>query len=384
MSEVSSFIGGGNRPTTSEFRGNAPLQERPVLIPPPTSTNDNPSPRIPKPPFRWPRFKVDPRKAMRAAIIAGAALWLAPQIVPAICHMQASALYDQGKYVQAVGYDAAGLRWAVTPGAKANLLMWRGYDYLFSDQDAPALADFTASVKLDPSVPKSTANIYWMAQPPNAFKGLFWANFESKQYGTALAECNRMIAIAPDDAENYAIRAKCLRGLGQFGAAEQQFNYALGHNPQMLFAYYHLADMQQKNLHNPQAALATMQRAVRFNSDNADAWGMLGWQQYVSGDSVGALKTDERSLAMSDASSQDYVRCNMALIYAAQGNWPMALPLYQAAVAGNNAPELQGGLKDIEDALIKQPDSSALQQARALISRTLAARRLSAKSDDES
>lgn len=386
MSEASSFIGSGNRPTIGEFRGNPPTLERPVFVPPltPTSASDNRPPRVPKPPFRWPSFNVDPRKAVRAAVIAGAAVWLLPQTMPFVCHMQASSLYDQGQYAQAVDYDAAGLRWAVTPGAKANLLMWRGYDYLFSDQYTAARLDFSESVKLDPSVPKDTADIYWMAQPPNAYKGLFWANFESQHYVTALAECNRMIAIAPDDAENYAIRAKCLRGLGQYAAAEQEFNYALGRNPQMLFAYYHLSNMQQKNMHDPQAALATMQRAVRFNSDNADAWGVLGWQQYVSGDFAGALKTDVRSLAMGNSSSPDSTRSNMALIYAIQGNWRMAEPLYRMVASSSDVPALRGSLPDIEDALKKQPSSLALQQAQVLISRAIAARGLTAKSDDES
>ena len=115
----------------------------------------------------------------------------------------------------------------------------------------------------------------------------------------------------------------------------------------------------------PGQALAVARAALRANPSSATALGNVGWFLYEVGSVPKAVADDERALALDG--SQDWVRYNLGLAYADQGDWHRTQAVLSVAVRQATHVEWVGAVGDVGKALARQPQSQALQNAGALL-----------------
>ena len=113
------------------------------------------------------------------------------------------------------------------------------------------------------------------------------------------------------------------------------------------------------------AAAKAAADAVKANPANADAWGCLGWCQYQTGQMAQAILADNRALTMNPA--QPWVRYNLGLTYAVEGDWNHARPAYALALKKTTQEEWQGGVKDLLAARKKQPQSVPVRKSLQML-----------------
>lgn len=227
-----------------------------------------------------------------------------------------------------------------------------------------AARDFSQSLSLNPAIRDKPG---WTADAqdgtPNAVKGRMWAYFEDGQYPLALKDCNALIAVHPYPA-SIAVRGKIYRRLGDFPRAVADFRTALQQNPQLFFVDVQLEETlaQQGQF---AAAVEVAAEAVQANPASADAEGTLGWCQYQAGQLPQAILSDNRALTMNPA--QPWVRYNLGLTYAVEGDWSQARPAYALALKNTTQEEWQGGVKDLQNARARQPQSAPVRQSLQLL-----------------
>jgi tetratricopeptide (TPR) repeat protein len=112
-------------------------------------------------------------------------------------------------------------------------------------------------------------------------------------------------------------------------------------------------------------AIKEYQSILAANPNAATIWGNLGWTQYGAGKLTEAIESSRKALERDP--SLAYVRLNIGLIYAVQGDWENSRKEYEAAFPLSKAPDISAGIDDIRDALRKKPDSAVLKQALALL-----------------
>lgn len=278
---------------------------------------------------------------------------------------RALAYYTAFQYGQAIADETQVERLSTSPQERAKSLMWRGYDYDLSGDHAHGIADFTASLALDPTIPDTYAHTADASdKTPDAHKGRLWAYWRSKQYALAAQDCDALIATDRRYAGSYLIRGRLRRSMGDMAGARADFEMASRRSLHLMPAYLNLEDMLEK-AHQPGQALDVASAALGSNPSSAAAWGSVGWFLYENGLTAEAIADDQRALALDG--SQDWVRYNLGLAYAVQGDWPHAQAAYSAAVRQATHVEWSGAVGEVRQALLRQPQSQALQGARALL-----------------
>src|SRR5207302_1278944 len=94
-------------------------------------------------------------------------------------------------------------------------------------------------------------------------------------------------------------------------------------------------------------------------------WGNLGWTLYGMGKYDEALAASRKALEL-DAKLA-YVRFNMGLIYAVQGDWTRAEKEYRDALSAAQTSDIDAAMDDVREAQKKAPSSTVLKQALALL-----------------
>lgn len=152
--------------------------------------------------------------------------------------------------------------------------------------------------------------------------------------------------------------------MGDAAGARADFEAASRRSPHLMLAYLNLEDMLEKR-HQPRQALDAARAALRANPSSAAAWGSVGWFLYENGSVAEAIAADQRALSLDG--SQDWVRYNLGLAFAVQGDWPHAQAAYSVAVGQATHVEWSGAVGEVRQALARQPQSQALQDAGMLL-----------------
>ena len=278
---------------------------------------------------------------------------------------RALAYYTAFQYQQAIADETQVQRLTKDPQERAKSLMWRGYDYDLSGDHARGIADFTSSLAINPRIPDTYAQTADASdKTPDAHKGRLWAYWRSKQYGLAARDCDALIAADGSYAGSYLIRGRLRCSMGDMVGARSDFEAAYGRAPHLLPAYLNLENMLEKQ-GQPRLALDVARAALRANPRSAVALGNVGWFLYAVGSVPEAIADDQRALSLDG--SQDWVRYNLGLAYAVQGDWPRAQAAYSVAVRQATHVEWSGAVGEVGQALARQPQSQALQDAGMLL-----------------
>lgn len=278
---------------------------------------------------------------------------------------RALAYYTAFQYQQAIADETQVQRLTTNPQQRAKSLMWRGYDYDLSGDHTRGITDFTASLAISPTIHDTYAQTADANdKTPDAHKGRLWAYWRSKQYALAVRDCDALIAADGRYAGSYLIRGRLRRSMGDTVGARADFEAAYGRSPHLMPAYLNLMDMLEKR-HQPRQALDVARAALRANPSSAAAWGSVGWFLYENGSTAEAVADDQRALSLDG--SQDWVRYNLGLAFAVQGDWPHAQAAYSVAVRQATHVEWNGAVGEVGQALARQPQSQALQDAGILL-----------------
>jgi len=215
-------------------------------------------------------------------------------------------------------------------------------------------------------------------------------------YKASVADFNQVIALHPNNGNAYDIRAFCYTALGDYDRAIADYNIGIAHDPHpgTIFergqAYLKKKDYQKAladlnrsialqanfapayplraeayiGLKEYDRAVADAEQAARLENSAANR-GSLGWYQYLAGKLPEAITNEQMAVKMDP--NLTFARFNLGLCYAVQGNADAAQTAYQDALSHAKPADLQGALQDVKDALKKQPNTPALNQAETLL-----------------
>lgn len=235
---------------------------------------------------------------------------------------------------------------ALTDNLAATLYN-RGLAYENKGWPAQAIADFSASLKYVPN-------------DDDCLGARMTAYYENKQYAQAIAASTLLIRQNPQDDYVHGIRGKSEKALEKYDAAFKDLTAALTINPHYIPAYLVLGEMADSTHQYPQI-IAIEEKGMLANPDNASLMGTKGWLQYQADQVPAAIVTDKQALAQ-DA-SQNWVRYNLGLCYAALGDAEDAKQTYAQALAQSSPVSRAEAKNDLENALRRHPGSAALHQS---------------------
>ncbi len=113
------------------------------------------------------------------------------------------------------------------------------------------------------------------------------------------------------------------------------------------------------------AAIAQYQKLLQTKPKDAITWGNLGWSQYEAGDLKSAFQSSYKALSFNKTLS--YVKFNLGLFYAVQGNWGQSRQIYSEAASTAAPFDIAAGIHDLRNALKRQPANSTLKEALKLL-----------------
>ncbi len=186
---------------------------------------------------------------------------------------------------------------------------------------------------------------------------------ELQDWARSIPEFTIAIRMGERGAQVYGYRGDSYFRQKEYTEALNDLNRAIQSDPGHVTLYVSRSNIFLA-LHRNQLAVYDLAFAVRLDPRNAALLGNLGWAQYLAGKEDLAIQTDRRVLKSSDLG---WVHANLGLCYAARENWVEALPEYTRAVQSTSMRELEGVTQDVRDALNKQPHSTALHNALAML-----------------
>ena len=258
-----------------------------------------------------------------------------------------------GDFKRAVRDDTEGLKHAQAADMVSALYYHRGLARRNMGDHKQAVSDFSEAIAAEPTIgdayeirafcytelkeyDKAIAD-YTFAIAQNAHPGTVFergqAYLMKKDYRSALADLNRSLKDRPDFVPAYRLRADAHVGMKEYGQA-----------------------------------VADAESALRLDG-SAVGRGSLGWYQYLAGKLQEAIANSQTAIKMDPNAA--FAHFNLGLCYAVQGNADSAQPAYRDALQHAKTPDIQGAIHDVKDALIKQPNSSALKQAATLLQAAL-------------
>ena|GEM_PF-1986913 len=92
------------------------------------------------------------------------------------------------------------------------------------------------------------------------------------RYSDALAHVNILRQVYSTDGELALQAGLCQQEMGEFAAAAESFEQAIGFSPRLIDAWARLADLRYDVLDNPETAVELLARLVEQNSNDATAW----------------------------------------------------------------------------------------------------------------
>ncbi len=179
----------------------------------------------------------------------------------------------------------------------------------------------------------------------------------------AVAEAQAALRL-DNSAGNKIYLAAVLVQAKNYSEAEPLLKAALAADPKSVDALTEMAEMDQ-GLHHNKAAIQLYRQAIKLSPKQASLWGNMGWSQYLLGDYLDAVSSSNRALVLDPTLT--YVRYNLGLICAVQGDLPHAMDYYEQALKASGQDDIQAGIHDLTNALKKFPSQPALQYTIAVL-----------------
>lgn len=254
----------------------------------------------------------------------------------------------KGHYDRAIGEFTASIR--LNPN-NPNAYYNRGLAYSKKKDYVAAIADYTEALRLNPK----DADTYFNRAFAYKRKG---------DYDRAIADYTQVIRLNPKDYTAYFNRAFAYDAKGDYDRAIADFTKSIQLKPNYFNAYLDrgIIHSKKKDYHR---AIADFNTAIKISPKNGEVWGRLGWCQYCIGERANALINSRKALELD--SKLTWVRLNVALLYAVQGNWKAAQAEYRMALAKATREEVETSVRNVQDALKKQPSSAALKRALQML-----------------
>lgn len=176
----------------------------------------------------------------------------------------------------------------------------RGYcKYLIGDYE-DAIVDFTESIRLKPHLDHRVSYFYRA-----------WANFALKNFGTAIADCNRILEQTPYDTVAIHLRGSALLQQKQFNAALQDAEQVIAIDPTNGDGYV-LRAAAHLNLNGDlDDIIADCNRALELHSRNPFA--------YINR-AMAYLKQRQHDQALADLEQAEQLDSNEIVIYIYRGH----------------------------------------------------------------
>jgi tetratricopeptide (TPR) repeat protein len=229
----------------------------------------------------------------------------------------------------------------------------RGLVSLNNNDYTSAIADYSKAIELDP---KAYLNYYNRA--------IAYVNNEEYQKG--LADCKKVLAMEPDDADTYVELGLIYERQNQLKNALGCYSKAVSLTPNNVIARGNRSGIYSRLGDHDRAAADLKVLLDRKLTDNvALTWGRLGYQQHKGGKYAEALASELKSIKLDP--KINWVRLDLGLVYADQGDWPHASAAYHAIIEQATAEDLYGAVIDLKDSLAKHPKSPTLGKVRAML-----------------
>ena len=122
-----------------------------------------------------------------------------------------------------------------------------------------------------------------------------------REYEVAKNTFERACELNPENAENWFNLATALKGLRRFEDAENFYKKAVEINPKLSIAYFNLATLYANNLNRPKEAIATFQKVLELNPDDAESKYFISLNYFRDKDYVTGGKFFENRLCRKSA-----------------------------------------------------------------------------------
>ncbi len=288
----------------------------------------------------------------RAAVEYGHMIEKAPTYAFAY-QLRGMAEEQAGDHKLAIRDETEGLKYERDPRLQDDLYFNRGLAYRNLGDCAHAVPDFTQAILLQPD------NI-------NAYESRAFCYSNLQEYDRAIADYTVAIAQDPHPGTVFE-RGQAYLKKNDYLNALADLNRSLQDRPNFAVGYQLRADAYG-GLKEYDRAVMDAETALRMENTAAHR-GTLGWYQYLAGRLPDSLANSQAALKMDPKLT--FARFNIALCYAVQGNAEAAQTAYQDALQFAKAPDIQGAMQDVKDALSKQPNFSTLKQAQILLQNKL-------------
>ncbi len=182
-------------------------------------------------------------------------------------------------------------------------------------------------------------------------------------YKSALDWYEKALEVGGPDIDCYICIGDCHRALKQFRQAIPYYTQAMSMRSDVwiardsrAYAYLGAGDYTHA---------AEDFRIVAEHEHSGGCWGHYAWALYMANRIPEAISVNRQILAKVPGIS--FVRFDLALCYAVSGNWSSARQEYVTALRHCNSWDPGAALQDVQDALAKHPNNTALRQAAALL-----------------
>lgn len=257
--------------------------------------------------------------------------------------------YSSGNYASAVLEYTEALK--VRPNDRDGLLL-RAMGYYRMNRYQRAIDDNTSALKTT-RIPEVLASVYYN-------RGLDYEALNKLK--EAIDDYSAAIQIQPRNFDAIVNRADCYRKSQQPDKAITDITYFLKIGAPTFFAYY-VRGISYEEMKKWKESAEDLKSALKLKPTEAQAWGSLGWAQYMSGDLDAAVATDRKALNMQPKMS--FCHFNLALCLAVQKNWDSASQEYQQSLTRATDADKHGALEDVRAAIRLHPGGSGSALAKA-------------------
>ncbi len=263
--------------------------------------------------------------------------------------LRADCDYEMGRYTAAINDYTHAIQLGRGTKYLARLYYGRGNGYDARQDYAPAVADYTEALRLNPGDGDA------LRARVSAYQGL-------KDYAHAIQDADTVIASHPMGSDGFLLRAHVWQAQGNHPLAAADYRKAMRLSPEDKEAYEALAQMDDGDGRDAEA-VQVMRAELQAHLGDAACCGSLGWWQYKAGDYEGAIQSNRHAISLDKGdSSLAFVWLNLGLCYAVQGDWARAKQTYTQVLPHCRPEDVRAGMNDLREAMGKHPAQEAVQE----------------------
>ena len=211
-----------------------------------------------------------------------------------------------------------------------------------------AIADYKQAISRETYAPQIAAAYYNV--------GLCYK--EKHKWKEAVTNFNTAAKGGEDSEDLYYNRAVCYDNLARYTESDKDYSRAVAADPDNMETRNERC-VERIKARNYRGAEEDCRAMIRIAPRSSAGWGELGWVQYVEGRYSDSIASSKK--AWEQDRSAFYAGYNLALAYAVTGNSNAAHAQYALMRKVSSQAEMLAGIKDLQDALKKQPGSALLK-----------------------